>query len=247
MKGRHHFRYGHGRPTVAEVIRPAGCRAGADGRLGCWLIAAGEAEGDPLTPVAAKWTVREAVDRIVQLGLASPDHVGTMTRSSLRDELDRSLLDGYDSLPEALAGVLEETGIGFQVGTDDDVTPGYEAEAYGSLLQEAAQCTGGLVTIVDVEMDRDDGLGLRLLFRCNDKPCSWPVELRGEYIDLMAFAQYIDHLDAPPQVWDSIDVDETEGCDPENLELRNFYFFGEKTALRQLASDFGVKLFRLAS
>jgi hypothetical protein len=198
-----------------------------------------------LTPVATDWTVREAVDRTVQLGLASPDCAGTMMKSWLPDELDRSLLDGYDSLPEALAGVLEEMGIGFQVGTDDDVTPGYEADAYDSLLQEAARCTGGLITIADVGMGQDDGFGLCLRFRCNDKPCSWPVELRDGYFDLMAFAQYIDHLNVPPRVWDSVDVDETDGCDPENLELRNFYFFGEPVALRQLASDFGVKLFRL--
>ncbi|MGN9909885.1 hypothetical protein ACTMTJ_20265 [Phytohabitans sp. LJ34] len=198
-----------------------------------------------MTPVAAAWTVREAVDRIVQLGLTSPDSADAMTSSGHRDDLDQSLLDGYDSLPEALAEILEEAGIGFQVGTDDDVTPGYEADAYGSLLEEAAQCTGGLITITDVEMGQDDGSGPRLEFRCNDKPCSWPVELRGEYLDLMAFTQYIDDLNAPPRVWDSIDVDESEGCDPGNLELRNFYFFGERTALRQLATDFGVKLVRL--
>ena len=198
-----------------------------------------------MTSVAARWTVGEAVDRIVLLGLARPDYTGSMTKSWRRDELDRLLLDEFDSLAEALVGVLEEIGVGFQVGTDDDVTPGCEADAYDSLLQEAARCTGGLIAIADVAVAQDDERGLRLMFQCNDKPCSWPVELRDEYFDLMAFAQYIDDLNVPPRRWDSIDVDETEGCDPDNLEVRNFYFFGEPSALRQLASDFGITLFRL--
>jgi hypothetical protein len=126
------------------------------------------------------------------------------------------------------------------------MTPGEEAVAYSTQLRQAAQCTNGLVTIVDVEMSQPDKRGrCRLHFRCNGRPCSWHVYLRGEHFDLMAFTENIDDLNAPPRLWDSIDVDESGDCDPDDLELRNFYFSGKPAALRQLAFDFGVKLLRL--
>lgn len=186
-----------------------------------------------MAPAAAGWTVRQAVTRIVQLGLAGPD-------AAVPDGADRPLLEVYESLAGAFTDLLEVTGTGFQVGTDDDVTPGYEVDAYGGLLAEAARCTGGLVTITDVELGDDE----ELHFRCNGTPHTWPVELRDEYFDLMSVSDGIDDLDVPPRVWDSIDVDESAGCDPDDLELRNFYFFGDPTALRQLAADFDLTLLR---
>jgi hypothetical protein len=186
-----------------------------------------------LAPAAAAWTIRQAVTRIVQLGLTGPD-------AAVPDGADRPLAEAYESLTDALVDLLEVVGIGFQVGTDDDVTPGYEADAYGGLLEEAARCTGGLVTITDVELGDDE----ELRFRCNGTPHTWPIELRGEYVDLMSFSDGIDDLDVPPRVWDSIDVDESDGCDPDDLELRNFYFFGDPTALRELAADFDLRLLR---
>lgn len=194
-----------------------------------------------MAPVAAHWTVPEAINEIVRLGLANPGHAA---RTTAGYDPDRPILDGHESLAEALTGLLEELGVGFQVGTDDDLTPGDEAESYGGLLQDAARCTGGLITITDVELGQHDEFGDCLLFRCNGRPCSWPVELRGEYYDLMTFFENIDDLNAPPRMWHSVDVDESDGCDPNDLDLRSFYFFGDPDALRRLAADFGVELIR---
>ncbi|MEU6584368.1 hypothetical protein [Nocardia sp. NPDC046763] len=198
-----------------------------------------------MAPAAARWTTGQALDRILQLGLATSDQVAEVTEEyRLGDELDLALLDSCESLPHALVSLMEQLGVGFGVGTDDGVTPGAEADAYQAVLQDAAQCTGGLLTITDVELGPDDEFDMCLLFQCNNEPQRWPIELRGKYFDLMAFVEGIDDLDVPPHVWDSIDTDESDGCDPYDLELRNFYFFGEPGALRLLTTDFGVKLLR---
>jgi hypothetical protein len=180
--------------------------------------------------MATQRTVRQAVDRIVELGLAAPDAAAP---HDLENYLDMPLVEygGGDGEAAILTGLLVDLSVGFDVHTDDVE----HLDGYTSALEELAACTGGLFTVTDIELD-EDGDGQELLrFRRNGEPVQWYVDhVDDEYLDVMAFAENVDEFTSPasPKRWAMPIVD------GDLIPAR--FIFGEPAALRSLGAEYGV-------
>jgi hypothetical protein len=181
--------------------------------------------------MAGQRSVRQAVDRIVELGLASPD----MVAKHLADYLDLTMADFGGGATEAktVTELLVDLGVGFDVHTDDVD----HLDGYTSALEELAACTGGLFTVTDIELAEDDDGQEVLRFRCNGELVQWPVDhVDDEYLDTLAFAEHVDEFTDPaasPRRWAVPNVD------GERIYYR--YVFAEPVALRRLGEEYGIE------
>lgn len=180
--------------------------------------------------MATQRTVRQAVDRIVELGLAGPD---ATARNDLENYLDMPLVEygGGDTEAEILTALLVDLQVGFDVHTDDVE----HLSGYTSVLEELAACTGGLFTVTDIELAEDEDGQETLRFRRNGEPVQWYVDhVDDEYLDVMVFAENVDDFtsEASPKRWAMPVVD------GDLIPAR--FIFGEPVALRSLGAEYGV-------
>lgn len=149
--------------------------------------------------VAPERTIREVVDRIVELGLIDASTPGKIWEAA---ELDKPL-SYYGHTPgDALRSLLSELGIRYAfdyerfegIGeTDDDA----RLEWYRNELESIASCTRGTVTVTNVRLV-ENSTKWELQFDWNDTTVSWPVYPRGEREEVEAsltFATYLHTLD----------------------------------------------------
>ncbi|MFI6284521.1 hypothetical protein ACIBCM_07150 [Streptomyces sp. NPDC051018] len=102
-------------------------------------------------------------------------------------------LDETELGAEDIAEVLEEAGVAVIVpgGDVDDLE-----ESYQEILETAAACSGGTVTVSGVKLTEDENGDECLNFLLNGKPTSWPVEHQADgYLDQLAVWEYIDELE----------------------------------------------------
>ena len=147
--------------------------------------------------MAPERTVREVVDRIVELGLVHPSTPGQTLQS---DELDEPL-SYYGNTPRyALRSLLSELGIRYTfdyetfegIGEADDE----RLEWYRAELESIASCTRGSVTVTNVRLV-ENGTEWELRFDWNGTTKSWPVYPGGESEEIEAsliFATYLHTL-----------------------------------------------------
>lgn len=187
--------------------------------------------------MTSSWTVRQAAERTVGLGLVD---AATAARRLDRDELDRTL--DYFGAPDghAVLRLLAELGIVYVV--DWEQFRGVcesGLETYESELARIAAASSGLLAITDVELvDGEDG-GHVLRFRCNDAQEEWRIphsddEDTEDFEAQLTFGTYTDGLthDGSPHRWCSV----TSEADGEPLHL----VFADPSALHELASEHGL-------
>ncbi|TDD68272.1 hypothetical protein E1293_37175 [Actinomadura darangshiensis] len=125
---------------------------------------------------------RVLTDRLVGLGVITPDGAGRVLRKCARWAPD---LDEEQELADLVA-VFEEAGIAVRI---PDKVDGLE-DAYRSFLEEAAACSGGAVTIDGVELVDEV-----LHFRRDGRPHRWELEhLSYRYVDTLTLWENIGDL-----------------------------------------------------
>jgi len=180
-------------------------------------------------------SVREVVDRVVELGIADEGRVAAKLSP---EDLDEPL-DHFGGV----VGLLAQLGVVYSIDYKtfrhacDDGGAGYRAE-----LGWIEACTRGLVTITDVALV-DDGEGDHLLrFRTNGEPHQWSLP-HGPDENLGASLEFTTSMSefAPagrPERWCTVEPWEL-GDDVE-------FVFGDPAALGRLGAEHGLA-FELAS
>lgn len=128
-------------------------------------------------------TFRELVRTLERLGAVTPSEAA----ASLA-EADSWVDEEFHA--DDLISLFDELPIAFYVEAKVDSLE----SAYHDLLQEAAGCSRGAVTIDDVEMVDVEGEPF-LHFRRNGRPLWWRLEHRSPfYVDLLTIAENLDDL-----------------------------------------------------
>jgi hypothetical protein len=132
-------------------------------------------------------TARNFAARVVEIGLVSQEQADAF--------LGRySFIDPDAELRQIdLLDWLQEFGVAVSVHCDDvdDLE-----QAYKSILEQAAACSGDSVTVTDVQLIEDDAGGERLRLRINGEPRSWRVEHPSDdYLDTLTMFEHMNELD----------------------------------------------------
>ncbi|MGC4896989.1 hypothetical protein [Micromonospora sp. DT31] len=173
-------------------------------------------------------TLGQIADRAVELGIVAPAAV-----ASLADIRDEQLSFYSDDNAMALVDLMEELGVGVRIDPKVDSLLG----GYRELFERSAACTGGAVTITDVELlDGDDGERIRMLV--NGREFGWDVEFgSGRYLDVMTVHEiYHDLLpdgDADPRVFINLSDEAYE---------QSGYVFADPVAFSILAEELQIKV-----
>ncbi|WP_131743361.1 hypothetical protein [Actinomadura roseirufa] len=134
-------------------------------------------------------TYRDLADRLVELGMTS-DEEAAAARAALEDQGPGP---GAELEEDDVLDFLDECGVVVWAPAGDvaDLEEGYR-----DLLESAADCTGGAVTVGDVELVEDEEGEESLHFLRNGEPVWWPVEHGpGEHLDLQTVMECIDDLE----------------------------------------------------
>ncbi|MGP3985889.1 hypothetical protein [Streptomyces sp. 3N207] len=168
--------------------------------------------------------------QLVELGLVTRERMDDVLAAEVEDSSDlEEELEEVDILE-----ILEECGVAVVVhGEDvDDLE-----ESYQEILETAAACSGGTVTVSGVELTEDEDEGECLKFRLNGESISWPMEHQAEDIlDQFAVWQYIDDLEPggdDPRVFHPI---------PGGTAEDDVYVLATPEQARALRDAFGLKL-----
>ncbi|MGC5032020.1 hypothetical protein [Micromonospora sp. DT229] len=172
-------------------------------------------------------TVGQVADRAVELGIVAPAAV-----ASLADIRDEPLSYYGDDNARALIDLMDELGVGVRVDPKVDTL----LSGYRDLFDRFTACTGGAVTITDVELlDGDDGERIRMLV--NGREFGWHLECgSGRYLDMVTIFEIHTFLlpdgNADPRVFISLmDANEESG-----------YVFADPVAFSTLAEELQVKM-----
>jgi hypothetical protein len=131
-------------------------------------------------------TYRGLVDWLVEHEVLAADGVSKAVQGVEWLDLDERVE------PDELADVLDWMGLAVSVHGDD--VDNLES-SYRSILERAAQLSGGTVVITDVMFDADGPSETRLKFRFNGEPRSWDENhLSPEYLDQLAVFEQIGTL-----------------------------------------------------
>ncbi|NEW55593.1 hypothetical protein GV794_07990 [Nocardia cyriacigeorgica] len=170
-------------------------------------------------------TYATLAERLISLGMISPD-----TAQKVLDEaVDRhEELDG-----EELSSALTYFGVAIAVYAESVEDEDLES-AYASMLDEAAECTGGTMTIGDVTLTTDsDGSDL-LRFVCNGETIEWLLEHDWGGLDHMGIWDQMHYLD-PGNGKAFLAVEQEQSGE-------SIYVLATDEQARALIEEFGVRL-----
>ncbi|GAA4208543.1 hypothetical protein GCM10022220_25510 [Actinocatenispora rupis] len=175
-------------------------------------------------------TVGQVAERAVELGIVAPGALTALDADDLREPLSY-----YDDDPAAaLVDLLAELGVAVRV---DAKSGGDLLDGYRSLFDSFAACTGGAVTITDIEL-YEGNAGERIRMLVDGDVLDWHVE-HGDsrrYLDTLMVFEIADSLtpraDTDPRVFTCVlDADGDSG-----------HVFADPTAFAVLAAELGVTL-----
>jgi hypothetical protein len=173
-------------------------------------------------------TVGQVADRAVELGILAP---AASAGPAGYDDVRAEPLSyyGHDNAA-ALLSMMEDWGVGALVHPKvDTLLAGYQ-----SLFDQFTKCSGGAVTITDVELF-DGAHGERIRMLVNGDELEWHLEHRSDrYIDTLMIFEIMERLvprdDTDPRSFVEIVVDE---------DLFG-YVFADPAALSTLMTELGV-------
>jgi hypothetical protein len=178
--------------------------------------------------------VREAVKRLIGLGLVTADLVALRLTA---EELDETLDYYGDSAAEGAVGLLGALGMTYDIDYKTlrhacaEGIPAYEEE-----LGYVAAASRGLLTITDVTLVDDDNGHHLLRFRCNTVPHQWKIihEDKEHMNAQTTFAMGVDDLLAggSPARW----------CQPDPLPYGFIYYsaFADPDLLNEYGEPYGL-------